>query len=137
MWILAFTHVFVAGPLFPATPFVARVSETPPTDTAVCALTLVVPVIDEVSVIWHEAVPPTVVHGFGVVNEPGPESIEKLIDVPSAALTKPAPEPSFTVTWAVNVCDAPTRFVPFGEIEMRASTNVFTASAELLPAPSV
>ena len=32
-----------------------------------------------------------VVHGFAVVNAPGPESIVKLISVPAGALTKPAP----------------------------------------------
>ena len=42
--IFAFTHVFVAGPELPRVPSVFRVSETPPTDTVVCALTVVTPV---------------------------------------------------------------------------------------------
>ena len=37
--IFAFTHVLVAGPELAPTPFVLRVSETPPTVTVVCALT--------------------------------------------------------------------------------------------------
>src|SRR5262249_58232399 len=77
-----------------------------------------------------------VVHGCGVVKWRGPLSIVKLIDVPSGAFVNP-PEPSFTLTCAVNVCDCPTRFVPFGVIETFASTNVLTASSELPPVPSV
>ena len=102
IWIRAFTHRFVAGPEFGADPSVFRVSETPATDTVVCADTVVTPVSAEVSVIVQEPVPPPVVHGFGVVKLPGPESIVKLICVPSGAFTKPVP--SFTFTCAVNVC---------------------------------
>ena len=76
-------------------------------------------------------VPPAVVHGFGVVNAPGPVSIVKLICVPSGAFWKP-PVPVFTLTCAVNACVAPTRFVAVGGvIWMFASTNVLTASPEL------
>ena len=41
--------------------------------------------------IVQEPVPPAVVHGFDVVNEPGPLSIVKLICVPSGAFGKRAP----------------------------------------------
>ena len=41
---------------------------------------------------------PTVVHGFAVVNEPGPLTLVKVIDVPAGAFTKPSPSPSFTLT---------------------------------------
>jgi hypothetical protein len=125
MWILAFTHVFVAGPELAPVPSVFLASTTPPTTTVLWALTVVTPVTDEVSVTWQEPVPPVVVHGFGVVNEPGPESIVELIDVPSGAGTNP--EPSFTFTCAVNVCDAATRFVPFGVIWTFTSTHVLLA----------
>src|SRR5262249_40548563 len=121
--IAPFTHVFVAGPVLPPVSSVSRVSPTPRTETVVCAETVVTPVVADVSVIVHEPEPPAVVHGFGVPSVPGPESLLKLIEVPSGAFTKPAPEPSFTSTCAVNVCVWPTRFVPFGEIEIRASTT--------------
>ena len=82
-------------------------------------------------------VPPAVVHGFVVVNEPGPESIVKLICVPSGAFWKP-PVPVFTLTCAVNTWLTPTRFVAVGGvIWMFASTYVLTASPELPPVPSV
>ena len=48
MWILAFTHCLIAGPELPARPFVVRVSETPPTETVVEALTVSTPVTAEV-----------------------------------------------------------------------------------------
>jgi hypothetical protein len=133
--IFAFTHVFVAGPEFAPTPFVSRCSDTPPTERVVCALTVVIPVTFESRLIWQEPVPPAVVHGFAVVNPPGPLSIVKLIDVPSGAGTKPLP--LFTFTCAVNVCVAPTRFTPFGVIWMFASTNVLTALPEFGATPSV
>ena len=83
----------------------------------------------------HGPVPPAVVHGFVVVNAPGPLSIVKLICVPFGAFTTPVP--SFTLTCAVNVCAWPTRFTPFGVIWMFASTNVFTASSVFGAFPSV
>jgi hypothetical protein len=93
-------HSFVAGVEFAPTPFVDRVSDTPMTDTVVCALTIVVPAVDETSVIEQLPVPPDVVHGFAVVNDPGPDTIVNMIDVPSGAGTKPVP--GFTFTCAVN-----------------------------------
>ena len=54
-----------------------------------CALTTVVPVVAELSVIVQLPVPPAVVHGFGEVKLPGPLSIVKLICVPSGAFWKP------------------------------------------------
>src|SRR5262252_146025 len=96
----ALTHVLFAFALSPARPSpVARVNETPRTLTVVLALTTVTPVWVELSVIWHEPVPPAVVHGFGPLNEPGPLTFENVICVPSGALTNPVP--SLTLTWAV------------------------------------
>src|SRR5262249_54911090 len=118
----ASTHVFTAGPEFPPVPFVSRVSVIPLTETVVCALTVVVPAVDETSVIWQLPVPPAVVHGFGVVKLPGPLSIVKLIDVPFGALTNPPP--LFTVTCAVKTCGEPTSFVAVaGVIAIRATTG--------------
>jgi hypothetical protein len=78
--IFAFTQRFVAGPEFAAVPFACRVRETPPTETVVCAETTVTPVTPDVRLIEQLPVPPAVVHGFGVVNPPGPPpSIVKLI----------------------------------------------------------
>ena len=82
---------------------VGIVNGTPPTVTVVWALTVVTPVIAEDSPIVQEPVPPAVVHGFVVVNAPGPLSIVKLIVVPSGAFTKP-PVPVLTFTCAVKVC---------------------------------
>src|SRR5262249_35066045 len=96
---LASTHVFTAGPEVPAVRSVLRVSGRRLTDSVVCALTVVVPAVEETSVIVQLPVPPEVVHGFGVVKPPGPLSIVKLIDVPSGAFTNPLP--LFTVTCAV------------------------------------
>ena len=80
-------HSLVAGPELPPVPSVFRVSETPPTESVTCALTTVAPVTVETSVIVQLPVPPEVVHGFADVNAPGPESIVKLIGVPSGAFT--------------------------------------------------
>src|SRR5262245_13899094 len=121
MRIAAFTHSFVAGPELLSVPSVFLVSVTPATVTVVCADTTVAPVWLDVSVIWQEPVPPAVVHGFGVVNEPGPLSIVKLICVPSGAFVNPLP--LFTFTCAVKTWFWPTRFVPFGWIWMFASTT--------------
>jgi hypothetical protein len=93
-------HSFDAGVEFAPTPFVDRVNDTPITDTVVEALTTVVPAVVETSVIEQLPVPPVVVHGFGVVNDPGPETIVNVIDVPSGAGTNPPP--GFTFTCALN-----------------------------------
>src|SRR5262249_52426913 len=77
--IRALTHVFWAGPELAPVPSVSRWTDRPASDTVVCALTVVCPVVLEVSVIVQEPEVPTVRHGFGVVNEPGPLSIVKLI----------------------------------------------------------
>ena len=88
--------------------------------------------------IWQLPVPPVVVHGFNVVNDPGPPSIVKKIGVPFGAFTKPAPLPLFTFTCAVNTWFVPTGFVAVcGAIWMFASTNVFTPSLEFGATPSV
>src|SRR5262245_58864371 len=95
------------------------------------------PVTPETRLIWHEPVPPVVLHGLGVVELPGPLSLVQLIWVPSGAAWKPVPSPLLTLTWAVHTCVCPTRFVPLGVIWMFASTNVFTAFPELGAIPSV
>src|SRR5260370_1318409 len=82
---------------------------------------MLTPVTNELRSTVQEPVPPEVVHGFADVNAPGPESIVKLIWVPSSAFVKPVP--SLTSTCAVKVCVAPTRFTPFGVIEIFASTT--------------
>ena len=96
----------------------------------------IAPGTSDVRVAVQLPVPPAVVHGLPL-SVPGPDAIEKLICVPSGAGTKPPPLPRFTSTWPVKVWVAPTGFVPFGVIEMRASTNVFTASPEFPFWPSV
>src|SRR3954471_258196 len=54
-----------------------------------------------------------------------------------AAGTKPAPPPRSFSTKTSNVCGWPARFVPDGEMWIRASTNVFTASGLFSPWPFV
>ena len=61
----------------------------------------------EVRLIVQQPVPPAVVHGFAVVNAPGPLSFVKLICVPSGAFTKPLPSPAFMFTCAVKVWVCP------------------------------
>ena len=81
---------------------------------------------------------PTVRHGLVVVNEPGPETIVKVIGVPAGALLEPVPEPSLTFMCAVKTWVVFTGFSAVGGlIWMFASTYVLTASAELRPVPSV
>src|SRR6188508_222020 len=81
----------------------------------------VVPVTADVSVTVHEPVPPDVVHGFAVVNEPGPDAIESVISVPSGALVNGWPVFVWMSTWAVSTCVVPTSLVAVGgEIEIRA-----------------
>jgi hypothetical protein len=122
MLMFASTQFFVAGPEFESVPFVLRATVTPASDTVTCAETVVVPTTAEVRPIVQLPVPPVVVHGFGELKLPGPESMVKLICVPSGADVKPSP--LFTFTCAVNRCVAPTGFVPFGVIWMFASTTV-------------
>ena len=114
-------HVFCAGPEFPACPFVVRVNGTPLTVTVVVAFTTVTPAWDEVSVTVQEPVPPDVVHGFAVVNEPGPDAIVSVISVPSGALVNGCPVFVCTSTCAVSTWLVFTGFVAVaGEIEIRA-----------------
>src|SRR4051812_9958207 len=105
----------VAGPEFAPVPFVCLVSETPPTETVVCAVTTVVPVTFDTRLIVQLPPAPTV-QGFADVNAPGPESIEKLICVPLGAFTNPFPSPALMLTCPVNVWVLPTGFVPLGVI---------------------
>ena len=90
IWILALTQVFTAGPELAPAPFVSRVSETPATETVVCALTVETPVVGDVMVVWQLPVPPAVVHcagGFGVLVAPLLSTVVNVITVPSGALT--------------------------------------------------
>src|SRR5690348_10497028 len=92
-------QIFVAGPEFAPTPFVVRVSETPPTLTVVLALTVVVPAVGELITTVHAPVPPMVVQVDGptkVAVAPPAFDSEKEITVPSGAFTNPVPE--FTLT---------------------------------------
>ena len=96
-------------------------TDTPDTDSVVCALTTVTPGIGELIVVVHE--PPVVeqpVGGFGV-DAAVSLSIVNVTAVPSGAAVSPVP--SFTNTFAVNVCVVPTRFVRSGAIVIRASTT--------------
>src|SRR5262249_32040754 len=118
-------HSFVAGPEFPAVPFVARVSTTPMTVTVVEAETVVVPAVEEVIVAVQLPVPPVVVQ-FCVVGVPGPEVIETVQTVPSGAFAQPVP--SLTLMWQVRTWFVPTGFVAVaGVIWMFASTQFFCA----------
>src|SRR5262249_28374219 len=108
-----FCHTFDASnpsPTFES--FVSRCRLCPSTVTVVAARTTVVPVTDEAIVAVHPPVPPDVVQVFGLTNVPGPETIEKLIVVPSGAGTRPAP--LFTFTVPVRTCVELTMFVAVG-----------------------
>ncbi len=87
----------------------SRCSETPATETVVCAEIVVCPVCVDVSVIVQLPVVPTVEHGLGVVKLPTPLSLVKLTCVPGGAFV--TPEPLSTETCAVNVRVAFTRSV--------------------------
>src|SRR5690242_16199919 len=92
-------QIFVAGPEFAPTPFVVRVNDTPPTDSVVLALTVVVPAVGELITTVHEPVPPAVVQVDGptnVADAPPALLSEKEITVPSGAFTNPVPEFTFT-----------------------------------------
>src|SRR6266542_328207 len=93
--IQASTQLFWAVPLFGATPFVERVSETPPTATVVFALITVVPVVAEVSVTSHDPVPPTV-RQLAALSAPGPLVIARLIWVQPGRFTWQHPGFPFT-----------------------------------------
>src|SRR5262249_1611928 len=81
-------HVFEAFPLSPVSPSpVSRCSEAPPTMTSGAALTIVVPASEEGIGPVREPLPREVVQFDGPTKLPGPETIEKPIVVPSAALT--------------------------------------------------
>ena len=136
--IRAFTHAFCASGLSPASPSpVARVNETPATDTVVVALMSVVPVVGELITTVQE--PDPAAPAPGVVQVDGPTNVaeapfefvsENMITVPSGAFVKP-PEPSFTFTCPVRVWFVPARFdAVAGVIWMFASTQVLLALPE-------
>jgi hypothetical protein len=88
----------------------------------------------------HDPLALAVVQLLGPTNDADapPEFVtEKLTTVPAWAFAN-APEPSFTLTWPVNVCVVPIGFVALdGETWRFASTNVVAASVELPFVPSV
>src|SRR4029078_8435340 len=91
------------------------------------------PVVGEVIVVVHD--PPVVVHwvgGLGGGVAPSVSTVVKVMTVPSGALTKQLPEPSSTLTVAVNVWFAPTRLVPFGVIWMLACAKGFRAGPSVV-----
>src|SRR4051794_11705137 len=93
-------QTLVASALSPAfaSP-VARVSETPRTDTFVDAWIDVDPAVGELVVTVQEPVPPAVVQLDDPTNvaEAPPEFVsEKLITVPSGAFAEPVPSFTFT-----------------------------------------
>ena len=57
---------------------------------------MVTPVTAEDRLMVHDPVPPAVVQGLAEVKPPGPESMLKLIWVPSGAFAEPVP--SLTLT---------------------------------------
>src|SRR3954471_14920478 len=87
--IRAATQTFVAGPELLPAPFVVRTSVTPPTEVVTLALTTVDPAVGEVIVAAQEPVVPMVVQESGVVKEPGPLTLAKVITVPAGAFAKP------------------------------------------------
>src|SRR5215470_16956153 len=103
MFASGFTHVFCASTLSPTFPSpVARVNETPITETVVEARTTVVPAVPEVICTVHEPVVPEVVQLLTPPTKlPGPDRIENVIVVPAGAFTKPVP--GFTFTCPVSV----------------------------------
>jgi hypothetical protein len=116
------THVFVACAELPPVPVVWRLSVRPLTERVTLALMVVVPATADVRSTVQSPVVPTVVHGFGEVNAPGPLAMLKVICVPAGAFTKPLP--SFRFTCAVSVCVVPTVFVAVaGAIWIFASTT--------------
>src|SRR5215468_4329130 len=85
-------HSLFAFPLFKPVPSVSRCNCTPLTVTSVAACTTVVPaeldvictVHDPVAaIVWHVFTPPT--------NDPGPLTIENVINVPAGALLNVTP----------------------------------------------
>src|SRR6266700_2072030 len=104
----ASTHVLRAGPELRQVQSVLRVSETPATETVVCARSVVTPVVAEsrsmvqspLAFVEHEEL-----DTFPLERPPGPESIEKVTSAPFAGVV-------------------PTSFVAVGgEIWMFASTT--------------
>jgi hypothetical protein len=127
MLMFASTQCLVAGPEFPATPFVDRLSETPMTDTVVEAFTVVVPTVDEVITTSHVPVPPLVVQ-FCETGVPGPLVIVTVQTVPSGAFTYVFGEPVLTLMWQWSVWFVPIGLTAFaGVIWMFASTQFFDA----------
>src|SRR4051812_3420279 len=129
----ASTNVLTPRPLFGATPFVERLNTTPPIDSVDDAFPVTVPPVADVNVTEHCPAPFVVrLNGpAGFATAPLPFVSVTLQAVPAGTGTKPLPVSCSTVT--VNVCGAPTSFVAFGAIEIRAFTQFFVAS-ELSPA---
>src|SRR3954447_11673378 len=120
-----FLFAFPPSPAFASA--VARCSESEDTVTSVAAFTTVTPAVDEVICTVQEPVASTVVHVFVPPTKlPGPLTIEKLINVPAGAFTKPVP--SFTFTCPVNVWFVPAALSAVaGQIWMFPSTQFLFA----------
>ena len=116
----------------------ARVSESPPTMTLVCALTTVDAGGRRAE---RDRAAAGAARGGARVRrgEAAGAAVDREADLRAVGrVLEAAPVPLFTLTCAVNVCAWPTRFVAVGGvIWMFASTYVLTASAELRPMPSV
>src|SRR3954447_2099735 len=97
MAIRTLPQLFWAFGEFRPWPLVVRVTCRPARVTVEVADTIVVPVTFETRLIVQLPVVPTVRQGFVLVNPPTPETIANVMGVPAGALTKPAPEPSFTL----------------------------------------
>ena len=109
-------------------PFVWRVSETPPTESVVCALTVVTPVTAELSVIVQLPVPPTVVHGFGGRERAG-AAVDREADLrPGRRVHEAARAVVHVHVRRERVRRADRVRRRCGVIWMFASTNVLTAS---------
>src|SRR5690348_2196575 len=95
----AIQSLFASGPSPACASLLERVRDTPSTDTVVVSRITVVPGVGEVIATVHDPVPPEVVQVFTLPTKPpGPDTIEKLITVPSGAFTRPAPFPLSTFT---------------------------------------
>src|SRR5262249_8031415 len=112
---------------------VCRCSTTPLTVTSVAALTTVVPAVEDVICTEHEPVAAIVVHVFTPpTNEPGPLTIENVINVPAGAFEHVTPSGA-TFTWPVSTWFEPIGFVACaGEIWIFASGVIQTLFASTL-----
>ena len=140
----ASTKRLTAGPEFCPVASVERVTLMVPCGVTMLnvtvALPVTVPAVLEVKVTLQvPPVVPVLLHVLVLMTKLAPPPFVRVTMgfVPSGAVTKPKPSPTFCFTVTLKVCGLPTSLTAEGPMVMDASTNLLVAGPELPFVPSV